>query len=183
MDTEYPILLPIGRIPETVGPVLGGFEVGTIFRWGSGLPYSRTSVDGDSLLDLPNSERLPSQWALDILIGRGFRIGGARLGVYLDVRNVTNRRNVVAVRRESGTPFAGEPQIEAAAESAYQDAGEPIPYESPRYRPFADTNGDGLIAGSEELMPLYEGAARDFLQPIFAYGAPRLFRLGVEVAF
>ncbi len=172
-----------GRIPESVGPVLGGFEGGMVFRWGSGLPYSRTSIGGDSLIDLPNSERLPSQWALDILIRRGLRIGGARLGFYVDVRNVTNRQNVVAVRRESGTPWAGEPQIEAAAEAAFQDNGTPIPYESPRYRRFADTNGDGLIAGEEELMPLYRGAARDFLQPIFAYGAPRLFRLGVEVSF
>ena len=96
---------------------------------------------------------------------------------------MTNRQNVVAVRRESGTPWAGEPQIEAAAEAAYEDNGTPIPYESPRYRRFADTDGDGLIAGEDELMPLYQGAARDFLQPIFAYGAPRLFRLGVEVSF
>ena len=172
-----------GRIPERVGPVLGGFEGGLVFRWGSGLPYSRTTVGGDSLVGVPNSERLPSQYALDLLIRRGFRIGGARIGVYVDVRNLTNFRSVVAVRRESGTPQAGEPQIEAEAEAAYRANPTPIPYESPRYRRFADADGDGLIAGKEELLPLYQGAARDFLQPIFAYGAPRRFRLGVELSF
>jgi hypothetical protein len=30
---------------------------------------------------------------------------------------------------------------------------------------------------------MYEAAARDFTQPLFAYGPPRLLRLGVEVVF
>jgi len=32
-------------------------------------------------------------------------------------------------------------------------------------------------------MPLYLAAARDFVQPVFAYGPPRLVRVGVEVVF
>jgi hypothetical protein len=32
-------------------------------------------------------------------------------------------------------------------------------------------------------MPLYLAAAQDFTQPIFAYGPPRLIRLGVELEF
>ena len=40
-------------------------------------------------------------------------------------------------------------------EAAYQAHPEPIPYESPRYRRWADTDGDGLIAGQSELLPLY----------------------------
>ncbi len=172
-----------GRIPERLGPVLGGFEGGMVLRWGSGLPYSRTTPGGDSIIGSPNSERLPGQYALDLLIRRAFRLGGLSLGVYVDVRNVTNHRNVVAVRRESGTPHAGEPQIEEAARDAYDANPGSIAYESPRYRPHADLNGDGLIAGEGELLPMYRRAAQDFLQPIFAYGAPRLLRLGVEVAF
>jgi hypothetical protein len=34
-----------------------------------------------------------------------------------------------------------------------------------------------------ELLPLYERAAQDFLQPLFAYGPPRLVRLGVSFDF
>ena len=44
-------------------------------------------------------------------------------------------------------------------------------------------NSDGYVAGAGELMPLYLAAARDFGQPLFAYGPPRLVRLGVEFAF
>ncbi len=32
-------------------------------------------------------------------------------------------------------------------------------------------------------MPLFERAARDFLQPLFAFGSPRSVRVGLEVAF
>ena len=32
-------------------------------------------------------------------------------------------------------------------------------------------------------MPLFLAAARDFAQPLFAYGPPRLMRLGVEFVF
>ena len=60
---------------------------------------------------------------------------------------------------------------------------DPFPYESPRYRAWADLNHDGYISGPAELMPLYLAAAKDFTQPIFQYGPPRLFRLGVELEF
>lgn len=58
--------------------------------------------------------------------------------------------------------------------------GEAIPYESPRSRRWGDLDGNGLIEGVNELLPLYLAAARDFAQPLFVYGAPRLIRFGVE---
>src|SRR5438445_351616 len=73
--------------------------------------------------------------------------------------------------------------IRTWAQDAYAANPSPIPYESPRYRRWADVNGDGYVAGPGELMPLYLAAARDFGQPLFAYGPPRLVRLGVEFAF
>ena len=53
----------------------------------------------------------------------------------------------------------------------------------PRYRSYADLNGDGMIAGQAELMPLFLAAARDFAQPLFSYGPPRIARIGVELLF
>jgi hypothetical protein len=103
--------------------------------------------------------------------------------VYLDVRNLLSRRNVVAVRRDTGDPSVTEAGIEALAEAAYQAHPEEIPYESARYRAFADTDGNGYIEGRGELFPLYLAAARDFTQPLFAYGPPRLVRLGLELLF
>jgi hypothetical protein len=47
----------------------------------------------------------------------------------------------------------------------------------------SDTDGNGYIEGRDELFPMYLAAARDFTQPLFAYGPPRLVRLGVEFLF
>jgi hypothetical protein len=104
-------------------------------------------------------------------------------GIYLDVRNVLNRRNVVAVRRDTGEAEADELAIQRMAEAAYAANPSPIPFESVRYRPEADLDGDGFVAGREELFPMYLAAATDYAQPIFAYGPPRLMRLGVELLF
>jgi hypothetical protein len=162
---------------------LGGLEGAAIVRWSSGLPYSRTTTAGDSLIGLPNGERLPSQYTVDALLRRPLRLGPARGSVYVDVRNLLNTRNVIAVRRDTGAPGLGAAGIQAAALAAYQANPQAIPYESPRYRGWADTNRDGVIAGQAELLPLYLAAARDFYQPLFAYGPPRLVRLGVELIF
>lgn len=178
-----------GRVGDAGGPeVLGirplaGLEGAVILRLASGLPFSMSDSTGDSLVGLPNGSRLPSTSSLDLLVRRSLRLGGAQAGIYLDVRNLLNRRNVVAVRRDTGVPQPTEAAIELMAEQAYQAHPEPIPYESNRYRGYADLDADGYVAGREELLPLYLAAARDYAQPIFAYGPPRLARVGVEVVF
>lgn len=176
-----------GRVPEqlpgVLGTALGGIEGAAIARYASGLPFTRTNATGDTLLGLPNAERLPSQSSVDVLLRRPLRVFGRRGGLYLDVRNLLNRRNVVAVRRDTGEPALGEPAVDAMAQTAYAAHPEPIPYESPRYRQWADLDGNGYLDGPAELMPLYRSAARDFTQPLFAYGPPRLVRLGVELVF
>jgi len=177
------------RSPDAFGPrVLGvrpfaALEGAAIVRYSSGLPYSLTNAAGDSLLGAPNGERLPSQFTVDALLRRPLRLAGAQGSVYLDVRNLLGRRNVVAVRRDTGTPGLGAAGIQAAALAAYAANPQPIPYESPRYRAWADTNHDGVIAGQAELLPLYLAAAQDYYQPLFSYGPPRLVRLGVELIF
>lgn len=138
---------------------------------------------GDSLVGLPNDSRLPKTFTLDLLVRRPLRLGGARGGVYQDARNLLNRRNVVAVRRDTGQPGLDSPGIMALAEAAYAAHPEQIPYESARYRAYADTDGNGYIEGRNELFPLYLAAAQDFTQPLFAYGPPRLVRLGLEFLF
>jgi hypothetical protein len=171
------------RSPDAAPAALRHFDAGLVGRWSSGLPYTRTNLTGDSIIGLPNSQRLPSQFELDLRVSKTFDVGRYRIGAYADVRNLTDRRNVVAVRRDTGRPEPGDVQIQAMAEDAYAAHPDPIPYESPAYRPEADLDHDGLIAGPGELLPLYQRAAADFLQPLFAYGPPRLFRLGVQVAF
>jgi hypothetical protein len=144
-----------------------------------------TNMTGDTLLGSPNSHRLPTIATVDLLLRQPIYLWGTRWqgSVYVDVRNVLNRRNVEAVRRESGEPSYTETQIQQLAETAYAAHAEPIPYESPRYRSYADLDGNGLIEGRNELFPLYLSAARDYAQPLFSYGPPRLFRIGIELLF
>jgi hypothetical protein len=178
-----------GRAPEQLGPrVLGvrplaGLEAAVILRVASGLPFTRTDSTGDSIIGLPNDSRLPSTSSLDVLVRRALRIGNVQGGIYLDVRNLLDRENIVAVRRDSGVPQPLDRQVTQMAEDAYNAHPDPIPYESPRYRGHADLDGNGYVDGRSELFPLYLAAARDYTQPIFAYGPPRLARIGVELLF
>lgn len=178
-----------GELGREAGPRVLGVRpfaellTSAVFRYGTGLPFSRTDITGDSLVSEPNGSRLPAQWSIDMLMRRPIRLGRFAGGLYLDVRNITNRRNVLAVRRDTGNPDPSEPYLNTIAEQAYQANPHAIPFESPRYRRFGDTNGDGRIAGREELYPLYLAAARDFSQPLFVYGPPRQIRFGMELVF
>jgi len=176
-----------GTLPDNIlrvgrADLLGGLQASGIVRLATGLPYTRTDATGDTIIGLPNSDRLPAQAQLDALLRRPLRVGGVNGTFYLDMRNITNRRNIVALRRDTGTPGLGTAGANAEAQAAYALHPEPIPYESPRYRPSADLNQDGLIVGSE-LLTMYQRAAQDYYQPLFAYGPPRLVRLGFEVIF
>ncbi len=184
-----------GKINEDGGPrvagirPLGGLEGAMIIRMESGLPFTLGDLNDTSVTILPNSSRLPATGTVDLLVRRPITVGGFMGSIYLDLRNLLNRRNVVAVRRDTGKPGLDSLGLANLARQAYQayQGNElfpaPIPYESPRYRAWADLNGDGLISGPGELMPLFLEAARDYAQPLFAYGTPRLVRLGMEVRF
>jgi hypothetical protein len=181
-----------GKAPDAAGPRLFGtrplasLEGAVIVRVLSGLPFSVTDTtpgNTDSIIGLPNSHRLPASSTVDLLIRRPIRLGKTQGGVYLDVRNLLNRRNVIAVRRDTGLPQADTATVDRLAEAAYAAHPESIPFESARYRKSADLNGDGYVAGRDELFPMYLEAARDITQPIFDYGPPRLMRLGFEFLF
>jgi len=173
-----------GRVPDSLGPrPFRGLEAAAIVRFSSGLPFTMTNATGDTLIGLPNSHRLPPLLTVDMLLRRPVRLGRWRGSVYLDARNLLNRRNIEAVRRDTGEPGLGQQGIDSLAEHAYQTHPEAIPYESPRYRAYADVDGNGLIEGRAELFPLFLAAARDYAQPLFAYGPPRLLRLGLEFVF
>jgi hypothetical protein len=178
-----------GQAPATFGPVVLGmrpfaaWEGSIVGRVLSGLPYTPVSTSQDTLLGPPNDARLPWTSTVDLLVRRPIGLGRVRTGLYLDVRNLFGRENVISVRRDTGSPNPTADVLESMAEAAYAAHPEPIPYESPRYRASADLDGDGFVAGRNELFPLYMAAARDVTQPVFFYGPPRLVRLGLEVIF
>ncbi len=171
------------NVPERLPAGIRGMDLAVIGRYFSGLPYSRTTPTGDTLIGPPNSYRLPAQMSVDLLVRRPFALLGRNGSVYLDMRNLLNRHNVLSVRRDTGSPFMTEAGIASAALAAYNAHPEAIPYESPRYRPAADLDQNGLVDGYNELYPQYLAAARDVFQPTFAYSTPRLVRLGFELLF
>ncbi|MBA3495576.1 MAG: TonB-dependent receptor [Gemmatimonadales bacterium] len=137
----------------------------------------------DSLLGVPNGSRLPGSSTIDLLVRRPIRLGRTAGGIYLDVRNLLDRRNVVAVRRDTGQPEADDAAILRLAESAYASHPETIPYESARYRQSADLDGDGYLSGREELFPLYVAAARDFTSRCSRTAPPGWFAWGSSCCF
>ncbi|HEX5005002.1 MAG TPA: TonB-dependent receptor [Gemmatimonadales bacterium] len=177
------------QLSRSAGPtVLGGHPMGAletavVLRYASGLPYTLTNTAGDTLLSDVNGLRLPSYTTFDLLIRKPIPFGSNFASVYLDIRNFFNVSTVQYVRQDTGTPQIDEDMLQAQAQAAYDAHPESIPFESPRYRPYADLDGNGLIEGASELMPMYERAARDYNTPVFQYGQPRLFRLGFEVMF
>jgi hypothetical protein len=171
------------QVPEALPTGLRDLDLALIGRYFSGLPFSKTTPSGDTLIGPPNSYRLPSQRSIDLLVRRPFAYHGWAGSVYVDARNILNYQNVISVRRDTGTPFLDEAGILAAANRAYNAHPEAIPYESPRYRSTADLDQNGLVDGYDELYPQFLAAARDAYQPTFAYSTPRLVRLGVELVF
>jgi outer membrane receptor protein involved in Fe transport len=177
------VLNPMAGPRVLGGHPLGAIQASAIFRYGSGLPYSRTNAAGDSLVGDPNGFRLPSFSTLDFLIRKPVPLGRGFASIYLDMRNVFNVSTVESVRRDTGTPGLDPAGIQSEAQAAYDAHPEPIPYESARYRAYADLDGNGIVEGQAELLPMYVRAAQDYNTPVFVYGSPRLMRLGVELLF
>jgi hypothetical protein len=178
-----------GTLKSSAGPSLwgwrpaAGLEIAFVGRYASGLPYSQTNFGGDSIVGGINAERLPAQYTIDALIRRPIRIGRAQGSFYVDGRNILGTANETSVRRDTGSPFASDSVINTMATAAYNANPNAIPYESPRYRRAADLNDDGVISGKSELYPMYQAAARDYVQPIFYYGPSRVIRFGFEWLF
>jgi hypothetical protein len=78
-----------------------GFELGGRFRYTTGMP--RTPVTGaflnsrtgyyEPIFGAQNSERIPAFYQIDLRAEKGFTMGREKLSVFVDVQNVTNRRN------------------------------------------------------------------------------------------
>jgi len=161
----------LGRFVVTARGVLPGtVEAGAVLRV-SRTPFSLVPSD----LSRPAA-------TVDVVLRRAVRLGRWNARAYLDGRNLLNTRAIVAVP-PGGTPGLDSAAIENLAQAAYAASPGSIPYDSPRYRAFADLDANGIIEGSGELLPLFRAAAADFAQPLRAYGRLRSVRVGVEVAF
>ncbi|MBN2001207.1 TonB-dependent receptor [candidate division KSB1 bacterium] len=85
------------------------WTVSMIGRYWSGRPYTPSFprgefVGGAAVIGLrENSSRLPSQKSIDLYINRQFKLAGVRLNVFMNIYNLTDQRDEVAVYSDTGT--------------------------------------------------------------------------------
>ena len=78
-----------------------GFEVGARFRYATGMPRTpvigsfKVNLDGfyEPIFGAHNSERIPAFYQLDARAEKAFVVRRTKVSIFLDVQNVTNRRN------------------------------------------------------------------------------------------
>jgi hypothetical protein len=127
---------------------------------------------------------LPWTSSTDIRASWDFgRFGCARCTwrAVVDTRNVFGWKNVLGLRRESGSVAPSLAQVQQLANSVPLPLA-PIPAESPLYVRTLDSNADGVLS-LEEMQRGRFAAALDRYDPTLFYGEARSLRLGLEVAF
>ena len=173
------------RFGEDEGPMIGGarvfenFGINILGVYGSGQRYTpieapNANQAGDSFTSNTrggvNSGTLPSTSRIDLRIDRGFDLGfgGAQLKAYLQVQNVLDTKNVVAVYRATGLPDQDGYLLTTAGQNWLGDA----PYGPGRAFNYSAYTGGPVNVGGQQ------SSGNSFF-----YGAPRRVRLGLLLDF
>ncbi len=98
-------------------PVLFGYKMpddwgaSIMFTWGTGFPYTPSEYNpnwdvkpGEKAWERTNALRMPDQYNLDFRVNKNFTLAKLDWQVFLDIDNVTNRRNVDNVYSDTGLP-------------------------------------------------------------------------------
>lgn len=134
----------------------GDWAINLLANYGSGLPYTPTDASGTRIEGREMSERTPWTLNADLNATKYFTlVSRYRLGIFLEVRNLLDRRNILQVDDYYGR--AGEPE---AFDSYTGEPGWVNDSASPNYvqNPFAGPNPE-------------------------AWDNPRFIRLGLGVQF
>jgi len=81
----------------------GNFTSTLFGEWGSGLPYTvemRAATDPYEI----NNARMPDTWSIDLKMNYSFKLNNFRIEPYLEIYNLTDRRNIVYVYSRTGKP-------------------------------------------------------------------------------
>jgi hypothetical protein len=100
------------------------FSASFLFRYGSGLPYTKGTRGATEEYEI-NNERLPENWMLDFKLDRDVRFGNVQINPYLEIYNLTDRENVLYV-----DPFTGKPDFIEGRTREW--AANPLNYSAPR---------------------------------------------------
>lgn len=112
----------------SMSPVFEDVSVTVIAHYGSGLPYTFNPARSIYVAEQNNS-RLPETMTVDLYARKSFSLGPVQLGLFADVRNLLNRKNVVSVYSATGSPdYSGDESNRATPD--YQR--DPRNYAAPR---------------------------------------------------
>jgi hypothetical protein len=159
--------------------IFAGLEGAAILHYGTGLPIRALMPRAIHWSASPTTTGCPRS-PMDLLIRKPFPLGRIGAGVYPRRPQRVPTGNVVAVRRDTGEPSLMRPRSSPRRRPPTRRIGAD-PFESRAIG--YGTGRHGVIEGAGELLPLYDRAARDYNQPVFAYGQPRLVRFGMELLF
>lgn len=187
--TEYP--LAFDRRHSSDLALFVGRAAGAEVPWSgavtstiaSGYPLFRATPDS-AAARREVDRYLPWTWSTDMRasydLGRLPGCGGCNWRVSADGRNIFNRKNILALRRDNATLAPSISEIQRITNSVTLNA--PIPRESPAYSQTIDFNRDGLIT-PDEFRTARTAAVLDRYDPSLYFGESRQVRLGIEVVF
>jgi hypothetical protein len=156
-------------LPDGFGPILFGlkplsnFNTNVQYNFSSGPPYTPTDERDNPLEE--GSKRLPATSTLDLRMDKTLFFGPIPLGVFLDVRNLLDKKNVVDIYTRTGIPDDnGERPVwdERYYTSRYEERG----YSSPEEMWRADLEN-----------------WKRYVDTPANYGNPRIIRFGVLFNF
>ena len=165
------------------GDATSRWSLSVVARARSGYPIDRVAAAGDAPAAGP--AYLPWTSSVDL---RAVRELGALPGcgtcawrVLFDGRNLLGRRNVLALRRDSGMLSPPLQELLRQADAVPPPA-RPIPRESPLYAAVLDRDADGVI-DAQEFRNGRLAAVLDRNDPSLFFGEARQVRFGIEVVF
>ncbi len=111
------------RFLKNDGPVLLGshllqqFRISALFQYHSGFPYTKERRGATEPYEI-NNARIPENWTIDLKVSREIDLGLLNLNPFVEIYNLTNRRNVEYVYSDTGLPdfFFGAKTYEYAAD-------------------------------------------------------------------
>ena len=184
---EYP--LAFDRRHSIDVTVFYGRAAGAESGWSAALTSSAQSgypIDRIAAADAADQSATYLPWTstIDLRVSRELgRLPGCdacAVRVTADGRNLLDRENVIAVRRDTGGFGPTLPALRALADA--MPVPPDIPAESPLYSAGIDLDGSGIITQNEFRLARTAAALSRF-DPSLYFGEPRQLRLGIEVTF
>lgn len=176
----------LGRSARAAGRLAAGSPVGATVtaRVRSGYPLFPILPEDETGAGVPIG-RLPWTALVDLALTWNLPgvpgCNGCTARVILEAKNLLDRDNIIALRRETGTIAPTLSEVEKLADAPHSSRF-PILRESEFYNSSVDLDQDGLIT-PDEFDTARFAAAIDRFDPSLFYGSAQQLRIGLQVTF